>query len=52
MIQLDEKELQILISLANRAPKTLGEQYAFEAIVQKCNAQLEATRKEQSQKAA
>lgn len=40
MIQIDEKELQVLIELASRTPKTITEQYALETIVDKWNAQL------------
>lgn len=47
MIQIDEKELQILLDLASRTPKTLAEQYALEVIVSKCNAQqIKATKSE------
>lgn len=45
MIQIDEKELQILLDLASRTPKTLAEQYALEVILEKCNAQqVDATK--------
>lgn len=46
MVNLTTAQLQALIDLANRAPKTSAEQYALQVIVDRCNAQLRAQKEE------
>jgi hypothetical protein len=41
LIQVDERDLQIVSDLAIRAPKTQVEKYALNAIIEKWNAQRE-----------
>jgi len=51
MIQVDERELQILIELADRATKTLAEQYALAIIVAKLNDERKRQQSESGGKA-
>lgn len=48
MIEVDEKELQVLVELADRALKSPIEQYALAAIVARLNEAQEKKRMEQS----
>jgi hypothetical protein len=51
MIQVDERDLQIIMDLATRAPKTSGEQYAYEVIGARWNAEIEQNKRQKAEKA-